>query len=375
MSRTPKSYAILTMAASLLIVYLGLSNWMDSAVAFADVVEVLNNVRSATWKVTTQVKTPQNETVTWTGVGMFLAPSHERTETTAEGTNVEGQKTIQIVDGQKDKVITLVPASKTAMVMDLKNLPPERENPFGKTFLGLQELVAKARKGGAEEVERLGAETMDDRLTEGFRMKLGAVEVKIWADPLTLLPVRVETSAGPEARTVMTDFQVDIDLDESLFSLEVPPDYAVQQAGPIDFSKQPITYLAETLKMAAELNNGVFPPELRGEHGIDGILQRSAQMLAEKQGTASTDGVLKMAADLGMKLGATFGFLFSLSPEHDWHYAGKGVELNTPDRPIFWYKPQKAGTTYLVLYANLEVKEAPAEEAPKVPAPEENPEP
>jgi hypothetical protein len=190
-----------------------------------------------------------------------------------------------------------------------------------------------------------------------------------------LVPIRVESSAGLEARTVMTDFRIDVDLDESLFTLEVPPEYAIQKAGQIDFSKQPITYLAETLKMAAELNNGVFPPELRGENGIDGILQRAATRVAERSGNDSPEEMRKSATDLAMQLGATFGFLFSLSPEHDWHYAGKDIELNTPNRPIFWYKPRQAGTTYLVLYADLKVAEVPAEKAPKAPASEKDAQP
>ncbi len=34
--------------------------------------------------------------------------------------------------------------------------------------------------------------------------------------------------------------------------------------------------------MAAEYNGGVFPATLRGEQGIDGIMQRAAKTLAEK---------------------------------------------------------------------------------------------
>ena len=36
--------------------------------------------------------------------------------------------------------------------------------------------------------------------------------------------------------------------------------------------------------MAAEYNDGVFPPALRGEQGIDGIMQRRYKTLEEKHG-------------------------------------------------------------------------------------------
>jgi outer membrane lipoprotein-sorting protein len=358
---TSKLTAALAMAAGLLVAYLSVSNMTGNALAFADVVEVLNKVRSATWKTTTEVTQTPNQTVSWTGVGMFLAPSHERMET-----NVNGVQAVQIMDGQKDKVISLVPSTKTAIVIGLKNLPPGRESPFGKTFLGLRELVASARDSKSGKVERLGERLIGGRLTQGFRIEIGSVVVKIWADPGTLVPVRVEEhTTNPEVNIVMTDFQVDVDLDESLFSVDVPAGYTVQQTPQVDLSKKPVTYLAEALKMAAEKNNGIFPSELRGENGIDGILQRWAKSFGEKQEKKSFLEVTKLSTELAMKLGGAFGFLFALSPDNDWHYDGKGVELNTPDRPIFWYKPRKDSATYQVLYADLSVKDVPVADAPK----------
>jgi hypothetical protein len=75
-----------------------------------------------------------------------------------------------------------------------------------------------------------------------------------------------------------------------------------------------------------------------------------------------------------MKMGAAFGILLSLSPEHDWHYVGKDVKLNTANRPIFWFKP-KNRSRYQVIYADLSVKEVTPEDAPKVPVPAGNPTP
>jgi outer membrane lipoprotein-sorting protein len=365
---TSKAIATLATAASLLVVYLGLSSLTGSALAFADVVEVLNKVRSATWKTTLEAKGLQNETVKWSEIGMFLAPSHERMETTAEG-----QKSIRIADGEKDKTIVLNTATKTAIVIDLKNLPPEMESPLGKTFLGLRELVAQAQSGTARKVERLGLETIDGRPAEGFRIQLGSVEVKIWADPKTLLPIRVEekTAAGPEAHLVMTDFQVGVDLDESLFSLDVPPGYTIQQSMQLDLSKTPWAYLADALKMAAEYNDGVFPPTLRGEKGIDGILQRAAKSLAEERGKESPEKKMASILEFSMKYAAALGALNAVPPDA-WQYAGKDVKLNTPNRPVLWIK-QKKGGQCVVIYANLSIKEVPSEEAPTVPQSEETP--
>jgi hypothetical protein len=72
--------------------------------------------------------------------------------------------------------------------------------------------------------------------------------------------------------------------------------------------------------------------------------------------------------DVGGKLGGALGVLVLLSPEqNDWHYVGKDVKLNTPDRAIFWYKLYKESASYQVIYADLSIKEVSAAEAPKLP--------
>ena len=65
---TSKAIAVLATAASLLAVYVGLSSFGGTALAFADVARVLNEVRSATWKITSEVKGLRNyESVRYLG--------------------------------------------------------------------------------------------------------------------------------------------------------------------------------------------------------------------------------------------------------------------------------------------------------------------
>jgi hypothetical protein len=72
--------------------------------------------------------------------------------------------------------------------------------------------------------------------------------------------------------------------------------------------------------------------------------------------------------DMGliMKCGRGLGFLRDLKPENDSHYAGKDVKLDTPDRPIFWYKPTGA-EKYRVIYADLSVKDMTPDDVKKLP--------
>jgi len=227
----------IAVAATVLVAVFGLMSWLlpgGVSVAFADVAEALTKVHSATWKSTTveKVKEPQNKTYTTNKIEMYLAPLHERTETTFSG----GGKLILIFDGQKNRGIYLDSVSKTgrilAPVVDPKDPPPA--NPPCSTFHSLQKLVMDAKSGKFGKVDRLGAKTIDGRPAEGFRIQQGSTETKIWADAKTMLPVRLEQrmsipSMSLEVYTEMSDFQVDAKLDESLFSVDMPDGYAAEK--------------------------------------------------------------------------------------------------------------------------------------------------
>jgi hypothetical protein len=118
----------------------------------------------------------------------------------------------------------------------------------------------------------------------------------------------------------------------------------------------------------------------QAEHNKRRTAQKIFQSLADWNTEIRRDKLteakeLKQVSDLAVKLGGTFGFLQGLSSENDWHYAGKDVKLNTPNRPIFWFRRNKSSTTYYVLYADLSVKEVPSEQVPKMPQLEGNPRP
>ncbi|NQT13297.1 MAG: outer membrane lipoprotein carrier protein LolA [Planctomycetes bacterium] len=380
----------IAVAASVLIAFFGLVSWLvpggGTALAFTDVAEALNGIHTATWKTTQVFKRPQGEAQTTTGVGMFMAPSHERME--------KGASSIVIFDGQKNQMVTHIPKTKRAMVVKLKNSPGSS---LGRTFINLRETIAEARSGKDGNVERLGIETIDGRRAEVFRIRFQNAEMKtfgetkIWADPKTSLPVRVEKRSGRgenEFHMVMTDFQVGVDLDPALFSIEVPEGYTVQQTQ-LDLSKGPLSIVAETLGMAAEENGGVFPTSLRGEQGIDGILERAIANRWKQYGIdvdkdlcplpdqdvgkltkENLEELQKAILEIGMKLPAAMAALHAIRKHGDWHYAGKDVKLGAPHRPIFWSKFRKS---YHVIYADLSVKEVPPQDVPKVPQSEGSP--
>ena len=102
------------------------------------------------------------------------------------------------------------------------------------------------------------------------------------------------------------------------------------------------------------------------------IIQRSTQTLLKKH-KGSPDELRKLGMDVAMNLAGFLGFVNAV-PADALHYAGKDVKLGTPNRPILWLT-QKKGGRCVVIYADLSVKEVPAEEAPKVPESEGGPKP
>jgi hypothetical protein len=355
--RSMKPSTKLAVSATVLLAFVAALLWflpsVGSAVAFAEVAEAFNSVHSATWKMTwSSVEGPKGKAFVPGAVGMFLAPCHERLGAAEHGGSA------CITDSQQEKMLNLDPRRKIATVSSLASLPPN--DPSGRIFQNLRSLMAEARRGKAGKVERLGDEMIDGHTAVGFRIRLGDADAKIWADPKTLLPVRVECD-----RLMMTDFRINPELDKSLFSLDVPAGYTVRTMR-VDPSKTLWVGLTGALKLAAEHNGGMFPSALRGEQGIDGIMQRAVDTFKKEHGEASPEA-LKLSQDVRRKLDEALAVLNALPPDA-WHYAGKNVKPGTPDRPILWAK-NRSGTGYHAIYADLSVKAVSVKEASEFPRP------
>lgn len=376
----------IAVAASVLIVLVGLLSWLvpgaGATRAFAGVADAINGIRTATWKVTHTVAQLDDKPIIIRETGMFMAPDKERTET-FEDNHVES---ITIFDGQNDQALALSVPLKLAIVTDLKKAAgPHPAVP--QPFVMLLETIAKAKKGGeGEEVQHLGFETIDGQRTEVFlvRSKIPNTErtseTKLWVDPKTSLPVRVLSTSKNTADYLMTDFHYDVPLAPDLFRVEVPKGYYVQQTQ-FDVGSHCV---AEALGIVAKYTGGVFPPALTGEGGIEGFMTRGVDDLFAKHGIqAEGTGPRKEDLEKYQKLpkedleeiqkaiGAmsttgllAMAFLDGIGKQGEWHYAGEGVTLNSPNHPIFWYR---VGNNCEVIYADLSIKEVSPQDLPKVP--------
>lgn len=360
-------------AAASLFVLAGAFTWLfvvggGASLALADVAKVLDDIHSVTSTITV---TQEDESATKEGEppvtlkAMYLEPARYRTESSRGMVMIYGEF----------KMVTLVPERKFAAVINLKDTPAKvGGEDFGTHWLqSVRQEIRDAIGGSNNDVKELGQRQIDGRQAVGFRLRVNNREMTVWADPETALPIRVERTSGlmkPRYHHVMSDFQYNVELDESLFSLEPPDGYLVQETS-VDASTSQEEDLVQLLRVyAAEREDGMFPPTLSGseiEAGVSPIVQRRIDAKfgedwrdhdeLRKQVLRSEE--FKDFMSLHEKLGRGIGFLRDLPPEVDWRYAGKDVELDTPDRPVFWYKPTD-NQNYRVIYADLSVGEVAA---------------
>ncbi|MHC4403205.1 MAG: C45 family autoproteolytic acyltransferase/hydrolase [Planctomycetota bacterium] len=152
-------------------------------------------------------------------------------------------------------------------------------------------------------------------------------------------------------RTLYTDFVFNVELDESLFNLEPPADFTVktvivrEDLTPIEEND-----LIELFRQCREVGLDVFPDTLDAE-GSRVVVDR--KFVPSKE---LTEAQSQKCTEFSMKLDRGPRFVAGLPTEADAHYAGKGVKVDAPDTPIFWYRPE-GRDGYRLIRADLSVVE------------------
>lgn len=380
--------------------------------AFADFLQPILEAKSAKYKATFERNGKQIATANC----MMLAPHWERRELQQLGQPVE----IQIADISKGVGVTIDSTRKTVVINKVVGLSHELASM--NILEEMRSLILDAKKPNVRR-EWLGEKEVDGRRAVGWRVsgpglhEPGATAT-IWGDPQTGLPIRIEHFSALEGvKSTMSDFVFNVDLDESLFSIEPPTGYTVRTVE-VDASQPTEKDLITLLSEYGKLMNNAFPESLDmdrllhtlgaririetmspgNERPSDEILQKitdgteeeigkiiqaelrknenksQAERLRrmwnarpdkaqEKGDVAKNARQIAMAAfdakwaGVYMIMTRGLGFVVELPREADAHYAGKGIKLGTADTPIFWYRPKDA-KNYRVIYADLSVRDA-----------------
>ena len=388
-----KRIAKFATAATILVAFGTLVFWMtigggSTNIAFAEVAKALDGLRTATYDVTMEAKNPlDGKTTTTTMKAFFLAPSWERIEMSMSlGSTKDKASSIMILDHQAMKGLTLAPTQKLATTIDLSKIkkPAGPSNPFEM----VRQLVREGSSSPGVTVESLGTKEIDGRVVVGFRTHSNMADMALWADPQNARIVRIDIDQpGINGHGVMNNFRYDMELDLSLFSLEPPAGYTVNN---LEATMPVEDDLVNILRVVAEHNDGTFPPAIgANKEYMQAIQAVTQEEMEEFLKTPETEKLLeKLKAQYGkdqagfmkawmeaimpvnQKLTQKYvrGMMFYnlLTSQNDSHYAGKDVKLGTPDRPIFWYKPTGADK-YRVIYADLSVKELAPDDVKKLP--------
>ena len=264
---------------------------------------------------------------------------------------MEGMEGARIIDLGTMRILTLYPQKKMAVYMDMKR-QPQTPNYLDE----LKNLIKTLQNSPGYVVEELGQKEIDGQLVYGFKAKHPKVNIVIYVDPATALPVRIEKEGG-QMREICKNMRFDVPMDETLFSMEAPDGYKVEsiELDPLGSTEEDFI---EGLRVQAEfLNDGVFPDDV----SIEFVVKTLAQL---KDKFAK----LKMADDEkgahSIKIQKGFMFIRFFKGEGKWVYAGKGVKLGDANTAIFWYRP--AGSqTYHVIYGDLSVKDVAEADLPR----------
>jgi len=337
-----KSKIVKLAAAAVIIVaaFIALYPFTSGTPTFAQVIQPILNAQTAVFDIIVGEESAAGPVIHDEVMGSRI----RRTLSNAPGV-------VSIIDLEVGKILTLVSASKEAVYIDLKGLPP-----IPNYMERLRNLIAKLQQAPEFVVEELGEQDIAGQKLLGFRAKHPKSEITIWADPATALPVRIEHIEG-QLKTICKNVVFDVPMDEELFSMDVPEGYKQQQTQ-IDLQSATEQDFIEGLRIRAEvLGNDQFPDGVT----VEDFIKQAPEIGKKIEGLGLSE---KEQIELGKKLQQHLLFIRFFKGEGKWHYAGKGVKLGESDKVIFWYRP-KDSQTYRVIYGDLSVKDVKPEDLPK----------
>ena len=336
-------------AAAIIIiaVLIGLIPFGRPTPLFAEIIQPFLTARTASFKMTMQVEGAPTQKFDC----LYAEPIRMRQ------TNKE-QGAVVISDLQKGKIVTLVPAQKKAFVMELENVP-EDQSQFN-MFIEIRKRIMEAQESEDTSVDFLGEMKINGRTAIGYHVQKSGVDMTIWADPRTKLPVQMKNSMGPVTYTI-TDIVFDVELEESLFSQEIPAEYTVHTIQ-LDASEPTEKDLINLFRVWTEYMDGDLPSAFE-RNVITEFIQYQRKKMRENGQEPSEKDVMELQKII-QKINRGGMFVQALPAVSDWHYAGKGVKLGDANTAIFWYCPQ-GSKNYRVIYGDLSIKEVAPENLPE----------
>jgi len=326
-------------AAVIIVAALGINSIMGPSVTWAQVIEPILNARTIVFDLiigSDDTDTVSHEIVVGSRMRRVMSNMPNMT---------------MIIDMDNANLLALDTDAKTAVYADMEGELGDRTRSYIKF---VRQIIGQLQDG---QVEQLGEQVIDGQKAIAFVGRSQNEEVRIWADPDTALPIRIEAEIGQEFSFIMKNFEFDAAVDESLVSMNVPDGYALQETN-LDLGNSNEEDFVESLRIWAEIiGDGTYPESI-------GTQSAMAQMPVLIQKVTA----MQVSEEKGTEIGMSFakGMLFHqiLESQGDWNYAGAGVKLGDANTAIFWYQSQ-GSATYRVIYGDLSIKDVAEENLPK----------
>jgi outer membrane lipoprotein-sorting protein len=349
---------------------IGINQFAGGSITFADVIKPILNARTV---VLDYVRGEGPDAFEWHDI--VIGSRIRRTVSNIDKTKIldsEVRRTMSnmdmtmILDLEDARMLTLVSlgVTKIASYNDIQGTGLEGT---GSVLDFVRNVVSRVKDNPDADIQDLGEKEINGQKAVGFYVKGPNVDLTIWANKKTSLPIRMEFTEGKTSTVVIKNIEFDVPLEESLVSMEVPAGYTMKDiaihiievpAPDNHLSNATEEDLVESLRIWAEIIlDGAFPDAIGTDHFI-----KQAAVLGSK--LASLRHPLSEMEQLGSKYTKGMLFLQEFEFGGKWGYAGKGVKLGDADKVILWYQSQ-GSNTYRAIYGDLRVAEVAEEDLPK----------
>ncbi|MHB9068916.1 MAG: hypothetical protein ACYC54_00970 [Sedimentisphaerales bacterium] len=382
-------------AVIIIAIAIGINQLGNSSVAWAKLVQPILTANTASFDVTFEFQNEPSETVHF-----LCKASGQMRQNTLTGITC-------IIDYQKCEMLTLNAQGKTAKIQDIRN-DTEEGVPLN-MLEKVQRLIEATLDPNNKLVSYLGRKTIDGQKAEGFQTTLtgdiqsigwlGKGDFTVWVNEETKLPLIIEWYSDMfKLRTIISHITLNVCIDESDFSMQIPEGYILQTEEPREtadsntIANQEITdeqKIIRGLKSWTILSGGRFPSSLTIDaiKDFDPNVEASMSIIDRKFSVSwsnldffkniidipEIDGNnppskkqleqinKKYQKELNEKFKPIIDDIFTcfytilkLPAKSNWHYAGKGVELGDANTAIFWYLPLDSNT-YHTIYGDLKI--------------------
>ncbi|TWU29375.1 LolA family protein [Bythopirellula polymerisocia] len=333
-----KVAAVLSLVSALLAILVLALPLTSGSPAFAQVLEKLRSAKTMAFTLVT--RQGSNGKILSKGRVYCMAPGKVR----IDYDTIKEQSSYMVFDQAIGNLLLVDETRKTAQLIPVQqsdNKQRKTRDPAIQMIKDMQALTDQATK-------LLGYTKMNGEKAIIVAIEEKNKRTKIWANDRTAEPLKIEvlekSEAGKLSTQVLTDIQLDIQLEEEIFRVVPPVGYAVEESESAPLETTRAHQVAGFLRIYTKYMNGELPPVL-AEAGP----KLSKHLQATKSQNPPITEMMKLAF-----YGAGVHAVGRGQPGRDWQYFPEAT-IGDPEVMIFWYLDQKSGN-YWAIYGDLRVE-------------------